>query len=60
MPKGDKGELRPADVIGAAILIGRIVTGDAELRHYPAFWSLGFSALLNSPTPRPTTWSVSH
>ena len=30
MPKGPKGEKRPADVIGAAILVGRIATGDAE------------------------------
>ena len=30
MPKGPKGERRPADVIGAAILVGRIATGDAE------------------------------
>lgn len=30
MPKGPKGEKRPADVIGAAILVGRIATGDAD------------------------------
>ena len=30
MPKGSRGEKRPADVIGAAILVGRIATGDAE------------------------------
>jgi hypothetical protein len=30
MPRGPKGEKRPADVIGAAILVGRIATGDAE------------------------------
>jgi hypothetical protein len=30
MPKGPKGEKRPADVMGAAILVGRIATGDAE------------------------------
>jgi hypothetical protein len=28
MPRGPKGEKRPADVIGAAIMIGRIATGD--------------------------------
>ena len=32
MPKGPKGEKRPADVIGAAILVGRIATGEAEDR----------------------------
>ena len=30
MPKGPRGEKRPADVIGAAIMIGRIATGDVE------------------------------
>ena len=30
MPKGPKGEKRPADVIGAAVLVGRIATGEAE------------------------------
>ena len=28
MPKGPKGERRPADVIGAAVMIGKIATGD--------------------------------
>jgi hypothetical protein len=30
MPKGPKGEKRPADVIGAAVMIGRIATGEIE------------------------------
>lgn len=30
MPKGPNGEKRPADVVGAAVLIGRIATGEAE------------------------------
>jgi hypothetical protein len=30
MPKGPKGERRPADVIGAAVMIGRIATGEVE------------------------------
>jgi hypothetical protein len=30
MPKGPQGQKRPADVIGAAVLIGRIATGEAE------------------------------
>ena len=29
MPKGPRGEKRPADVIGNAVLVGRIATGDA-------------------------------
>ena len=28
MPRGPKGEKRPADVIGAAIVVGRIATGE--------------------------------
>jgi hypothetical protein len=28
--KGPKGERRPADVIGAAVMIGRIATGEIE------------------------------
>jgi len=28
MPRGPKGEKRPADVIGAAVMVGRIATGD--------------------------------
>ena len=40
MPKGPNGEKRPADVIGTAVLVGRIATGEAEdaqpdeLTHY--------------------------
>ena len=30
MPRGPKGEKRPADVIGAAVMIGRIATGQVE------------------------------
>jgi hypothetical protein len=30
MPRGPKGEKRPADVIGAAILVARIATGEVE------------------------------
>jgi hypothetical protein len=30
MPKGPKGERRPGDVIGAAIMVGRIATGEIE------------------------------
>ncbi len=30
MPKGPKGEHRPADVIGAAIMVARIATGEEE------------------------------
>ena len=30
MPKGPRGERRPADVIGAAVKISRIATGEEE------------------------------
>lgn len=30
MPRGPKGEKRPADVIGAAIMVARIATGEQE------------------------------
>jgi hypothetical protein len=30
MPKGPRGEKRPADVIGAAVMVARIATGEME------------------------------
>lgn len=30
MPKGPNGQVRPADVIGSAVLIARIATGEIE------------------------------
>ena len=30
MPRGPKGERRPADVIGAAVMVGRIATGEID------------------------------
>lgn len=30
MPRGPKGEKRPADVIGAAIMVARIATGEVQ------------------------------
>ncbi len=30
MPKGPNGQKRPGDVIGAAIMVGRIATGEIE------------------------------
>ena len=32
MPRGPKGEKRPADVIGAAIMVAKIATGEIEDR----------------------------
>jgi hypothetical protein len=30
MPKGPRGEKRPADAIGRAVMVARIVTGEVE------------------------------
>lgn len=30
MPKGPKGEKRPADVIGSAVMVAKIATGEIE------------------------------
>ncbi|MFZ1728035.1 MAG: histone H1 [Albidovulum sp.] len=30
MPKGPKGEKRPADAVGLAVMIGKIATGEIE------------------------------
>lgn len=30
MPKGPKGQKRPADVIGAAVMVAKIATGEAR------------------------------
>lgn len=30
MPKGPQGQKRPADVIGTAVLVGKIATGEAS------------------------------
>jgi hypothetical protein len=30
MPKGPRGEKRPADVVSAAVMVGRIATGEVE------------------------------
>ncbi len=32
MPKGPRGEKRPADLIGCAITVARIATGEIETR----------------------------
>lgn len=36
MPKGPRGEKRPADVIGAAIRVAKIATGEIEDEPSPA------------------------
>ena len=34
MPKGPNGERRPADVVGCAVTVARIATGDVEDSRY--------------------------
>ncbi len=36
MPRGPRGESRPADVIGCAVAVARIATGEAEDDRYSA------------------------
>jgi hypothetical protein len=36
MPKGPDGQKRPGDVIGAAVMVGRIATGEIEDNATPA------------------------
>jgi hypothetical protein len=35
MPRGPRGEKHPADVIGAAVMVGRIATGEIEEKPKP-------------------------
>jgi len=34
MPKGPRGEKRPADVVGAAVMVAKIATGEIADRHF--------------------------
>lgn len=37
MPKGPRGEHRPADLVGCAVMVGRLATGEiAEDTHAPS------------------------
>ncbi len=35
MPRGHRGETRPSDVIGCAIMVGKIATGEIEEKLKP-------------------------
>ena len=35
MPRGPKGERRPADVVGAAVMVAKIATGEIEEQYEP-------------------------
>lgn len=56
MPKGPKGEKRPADVIGAAVHVMKIATGQVEedldrTKHARKGGKLGAQARANKLTP---------
>jgi hypothetical protein len=56
MPKGPRGEKRPADVIGAAIMVAKIATGEITEELAPAtagaaLGKLGGQARAKSLTP---------
>lgn len=52
MPKGPRGEKRPADAIGLAVMIGKIATGEIEdgVCHEPTRGSAGGNARSESMT----------
>jgi hypothetical protein len=52
MPKGLKGQKRPADVIGNAIRVARIATGEAEEEFDPGRRRQGSSRRRHGPARR--------
>jgi hypothetical protein len=51
MPKGPKGEHRPADVIGAAIMVAKIATGEIDNPGKAPKQAKGGNARARSLTP---------
>ena len=51
MPKGPNGQKRPADAIGAAIMVGRIATGEIEDTSNEPKGSAGGKARAKALTP---------
>jgi hypothetical protein len=54
MPRGPKGEKRPADVIGAAIMVGRIATARTIATHWRciSFGTTGRANTKRTPVTR--------
>ena len=52
MPKGPRGEKRPADAIGLAVMIGKIATGEIEDTVSNGRGSAGGTARSNKTTPQ--------
>ncbi len=51
MPKGPRGEKRPADAIGLAVMIGKIATGEIDDIPTPSRGSAGGKARSEKVTP---------
>jgi len=50
MPEGPQGQKRPADVIGSAVRVMRIATGESrKMRPRPARNTLGRGGLIGGP-----------
>jgi len=68
MPKGPKGERRPADVVGAAIMVAKIAVGEVEEntparegKEYARKGGLkGGKARAKALTPNPVFWCKGH
>ena len=60
MPRGPRGEKRPADVIGNAVKVMRIATGEAGARKFGVFHMRrhGYASLLGSTAPIASLASV--
>jgi hypothetical protein len=51
MPKGPRGEKRPADAIGLAVMIGKIATGEIEDERTNSSRAAGGNAKAARSTP---------
>jgi hypothetical protein len=51
MPKGPRAEKRPADVIGAAVMVAKIATGEIEEEFPKTRRAEGGKARANALTP---------
>lgn len=52
MPRGPKGERRPADVIGAAVMVAKIATGEIEDKKGQPAKAKGAKARAKALTPK--------
>ena len=52
MPRGPKGEKRPADVVGATVMVGRIATGDVTEKGKTIAPTSANASAMARPRPR--------